>query len=188
MIEIDDTITSLDVVSERFKCDLKTCKGACCIEGDGGAPLEADEVDEIEKNLQLILPYIPQKARKIIEEKGFHYTDSDGDILTMLVDDKECVFTTFTGGIAFCGIEQAFNDGKLAFRKPISCHLYPIRLTKYTTFEAVNYHKWDICDCARKKGKEENCRVFEFLKEPLVRKYGSEWYAALHDVVTQNKL
>mgnify|MGYP001806812733 CR=1 FL=1 len=188
MIEIDNTITSFDVVSEKFTCDLKTCKGACCIEGDGGAPLEDDEISCISENLQLILPYIANAGKEMIMKKGFFYEDSDKDKVTMLVNNKECVFTVFDDGIASCGIERAFIDGKINFKKPISCHLYPIRISKLVNHDALNYNKWEICKCARVLGEKTNLRIYEFLKEPLIRKYGKEWYDVLCEVVKENEL
>jgi hypothetical protein len=187
MIEIGHTITSLDVVCEKFECDLETCKGACCVEGDGGAPLEPGEIDRLTLSLPSILPYLAPNGKTTIAEKGFHYTDPDGDEVTMLIDNRECVFTIFHNNIAMCGIEKAYNDGASSIKKPISCYLYPIRLTRYPTFEAVNYHRWSICKCARTLGKKHNTRVFEFLKAPLIEKYGTEWYAVLEQIVAENK-
>jgi hypothetical protein len=186
MIEIDNTITSLDVVRESFCCDLSVCKGACCVEGDGGAPLEAHEVDQISADLQRILPYLTPEGRKAIEKSGIYYTDSDGDMVTTLVDGKECAFVVMDGDVVSCGIEKAFNDGVTTFRKPISCHLYPVRIAKYSRFEGVNYHRWDICKCARTLGKKRGLKVYQFLQAPLVRKYGQDWFNALDMVVKQN--
>ena len=186
MIEIDKTIVSLDVVTKRFVCDLKECKGACCIEGDGGAPLEDAEIDKITKYLPHILPYLNEISKQTIEQKGVYIKDDDGDKLTMLNPGLECSFSIIENGIMFCGIEKAFNEGKIQFRKPISCYLYPIRLTKYTRFEAVNYHSWNICKCAREKGKTEDIRVYEFLKKPLIEKFGQEWYDVLDSIVKAN--
>ena len=186
MIEIDKTITSLDVVTECFSCDLATCKGACCIEGDGGAPLDDHEIDLIAENIDIRLPYLNEKSKQTIKNKGIYEIDSDGDKVTVLNPGLECAFSIKEDGILFCGIEKAFNEGKTSFRKPISCYLYPIRITKYTNFEAVNYHKWSICKCAREKGKKDNIKVYEFLKTPLIEKYGEEWYNVLVTIVKQN--
>jgi len=186
MIEIDKTIVSLDVVTKRFVCDLKKCKGACCIEGDGGAPLEDAEVDKITEYLPAILPYLNEQSRQTIEQNGIFDVDDDGDKLTVLNPGLECSFSIVENGIMFCGIEKAFNEGKIPFRKPISCYLYPIRLTKYTQFEAVNYHTWDICKHAREKGKKDNVKVYEFLKTPLIEKFGQEWYNNLEKVIADN--
>lgn len=186
MIEIDKTIVSLDVVTKRFACDLSVCKGACCVEGDGGAPLLEEEIPKIVENLPHILPYLTEKSKQTITEKGVFYIDEDGDKLTILNDGAECAFTIEENGITFCGIEKAFNEGKISYRKPISCYLYPIRVSKYSSFEAVNYHTWNICKCARTKGSKENIKVYEFLKAPLTEAYGSEWYAVLEQVVKEN--
>lgn len=186
MIEIDKTIVSLDVVTKRFVCDLTKCKGACCIEGDGGAPLEDSEIEQIFKYLEVISPYLTEISRQTIAEKGLFEVDDDGDKLTVLNPGLECAYSIIENGIMFCGIEKAFNEGKIPFRKPISCYLYPVRLTKYTQFEAVNYHKWNICRCAREKGSKENVRVYEFLKAPLIEKFGQEWYDVLDSVVKEN--
>jgi len=187
MIEIDKTIVSLDVVTKRFVCDLKKCKGACCIEGDGGAPLEDAEINQIIEYLPLIIPYLSEESKQKITQNGFYEIDDDGDKLTILNSGLECSFSIVENGIMFCGIEKAFNEGKIPFRKPISCYLYPIRLTKYTQFEAVNYHKWNICQYAREKGKKENIHVYEFLKAPLIEKFGQEWYEVLEKVIADNK-
>jgi len=186
MIEIDKTIVSLDVVTKRFVCDLNKCKGACCIEGDGGAPMEDAEIDLIAENLPIIMSYLNDMSKQTIEQNGFYNIDDDGDKLTMLNPGLECSFSIIDNGILFCGIEKAFNEGKIPFRKPISCYLYPIRLTKYTQFEAVNYHTWKICQCAREKGKKENVRVYEFLKQPLIEKFGEEWYSVLETIIKEN--
>ena len=186
MIEIDKTIVSLDVVTKRFVCDLKKCKGACCIEGDGGAPLEDVEADKIAEYLPDILPYLSKQSIETIAQKGIYEIDEDGDKLTVLNPGLECSYSIVENGIMFCGIEKAFNDGKIPFRKPISCYLYPIRLTKYTAFEAVNYHTWSICKHAREKGKKDNVKVYEFLKAPLIEKFGQEWYENLEKVIADN--
>jgi len=186
MIEIDKAIVSFDVVKEHFCCDLATCKGACCVEGDGGAPLEDKEIALIASNLETIKKQLSEKSIASIDTHGFYYTDTDGDKLTALNDGKECTFTIFVDDIAFCGIEKAYLHGEIPIRKPISCYLYPIRITKYARFEGVNYHKWYICDCARKKGNTENMRVFEFLKAPLIENYGKDWYELLEKVVAEN--
>ena len=186
MIEIENTIISLDVVTKRFACDLSKCKGACCIEGDGGAPMEDAEIDKIVEFLPIIMSYLNDMSRQTIAKNGFYSIDDDGDKLTMLNPGLECSFSIVENGIMFCGIEKAYNEGKISFRKPLSCYLYPIRLTKYTAFEAVNYHKWNICQCAREKGRKENIRVYEFLKVPLIEKYGKAWYETLEMVVREN--
>jgi len=186
MIEIDGTITSIDVVREKFVCDIDTCKGACCVEGDGGAPLEDSEIVILSNHLHSILPFVAPSGKTIIMEKSFYYTDNDGDKVTMLVGGKECVFACFEDGVASCGIEKAYLGGLIPFRKPISCYLYPIRITRYASYDAVNYHRWSVCACACKKGKNEGVRVHEFLKKPLVEHFGEEWYKVLCQVAIDN--
>ncbi len=179
MIQIDHTVISLDVFEQAFACDLKQCQGACCIEGDSGAPLEDNEVEQIESNLENILKFIPEKSAITIKEFGFYFIDSDGDKVTQLNNNKECVFTCFENGIAFCGIEKAFEKNQSSIRKPVSCYLYPIRLTKYSSFTAVNYHAWDICKPAIENGKKANLHVYEVCKNALIQFFGEEWYNKL---------
>ncbi|MDR3651929.1 MAG: DUF3109 family protein [Paludibacter sp.] len=180
MLQIDDTIISLDLLDEHFVCDLATCKGNCCIEGDDGAPLEENEVKIIENLLPIIWNDLSEKAKAIIEEQGISYIDDDGEPVTSIVNGAECVFTYIDeDGICKCAIEKAFREGKTNFYKPISCHLYPVRLQKYKGYTAVNYHRWSVCNCARKLGGKLKVPVYKFLKEPLVRKFGEEWFEQL---------
>lgn len=180
MLQIDNTIISTDLISERFVCDLVTCKGACCIEGDNGAPLEDSEIDIIEELIPVIWDDLSDVSKEVIRKKGFFYIDEDDEPVTSIVNGRECVFTfTDENGICKCAIEKAFREGKSDFYKPISCHLYPVRLQKYTSFTAVNIHKWKICDCARILGSKLKVPAYVFLKEPLVRKFGKEWYEQL---------
>ncbi len=177
MLQIDETIISFDLFDEYFVCDLVKCKGACCIEGDAGAPLEEDEIKKIEEILPVIWDDLSDKSKAIIKKQGVYYIDEDNEPVTSIVNGKECVFTYFDEqGICKCAIEKAYKEGKTDFVKPISCHLYPVRIQKYRNFEAVNYHKWDICDCALKLGNKLQVPMYEFLKEPLERKFGQEWY------------
>lgn len=180
MLQIDDTIISLDLIDEQFVCDLNSCKGICCIEGDDGAPLELDEVPIIQNILPLIWDDLTEKSKEVIEKQGVSYIDADGEPVTSIVNGDECVFTyTDENGQCKCAIEKAFREGKTDFYKPISCHLYPVRLQKYESYTAVNYHRWSVCNCARKLGGKLGVPVYEFLKEPLVRKFGAEWYNQL---------
>lgn len=177
MLQIDETIISFDLFDEYFVCDLAKCKGACCVEGDAGAPLEEDEIKKIEEILPVIWDDLSEKSKAIIEKQGVYYIDEDHEPVTSIVNGKECVFTYFDEqGVCKCAIEKAYKEGKTDFVKPISCHLYPVRIQKYRNFEAVNYHKWDICDCALKLGNKLQVPMYEFLKEPLERKFGQEWY------------
>ena len=180
MLQIDDTIISLDLLDEYFVCDLDTCKGICCIEGDDGAPLEDSEVLIIEKLLPVIWDDLTEKSKEVIKLQGVSYIDDDGEPVTSIVHGAECVFTyTDESGKCKCAIEKAFREGKTDFYKPISCHLYPVRLRKYNDYVAVNYHRWKVCNCARKLGNKLSVPVYLFLKEPLIRKFGEEWFEQL---------
>ena len=180
MFLIKNTLVSLDLVESFFKCDLTVCKGECCIDGDAGAPLRVEEKQEIESHINEILPLLSEKACKVIREEGVSYIDSEGDLVTSLVDGANCVFTTFSeDGICLCALEKGYREGKLPQLKPSSCHLYPVRLKPCGEFTAVNLHRWKICKCAEKLGRKENVRAYEFLREPLIRKFGEEWYAEL---------
>ncbi len=188
MLQINDTIISLDLLDEQFVCDLTHCKGACCIEGDDGAPLEESEVKIIEELLPVIWDDLTEKSKEVIQKQGVSYIDDDGEPVTSIVNGAECVFTyTDESGICKCAIEKAFREGKTDFYKPLSCHLYPVRLQKYNEFTAVNYHRWSICSCARKLGGKLNVPVYQFLKEPLVRKFGEAWYTELELTATELK-
>ena len=180
MLQIDDTIISLDLFDEKFVCDLASCKGECCIEGDAGAPLEHDEIKIIENLLPVIWDDLTEASKEVIKKQGVYYIDEDEEPVTSIVNGAECVFTyTDENGICKCAIEKAFREGKTDFYKPVSCHLYPVRLQKYKEFTAVNYHRWKICNCARSLGSELNVPVYRFLKEPLTRRFGAEWYKQL---------
>ncbi len=179
MLQIGNAIVSLDVIEKKFICDFAKCKGACCIEGDSGAPLDEDEKAILEEIYPDIKEYLNEKGIVEIEKQGTSVIDSDGDLVTPIINDKECVYTIFENGLALCGIEKAFLDGKISYRKPISCSLYPIRIQKYPEFDAVNYNKWNICAPARDLGYKIGTPVYKFLKEPLIRKYGEDWYKEL---------
>ncbi|MGZ2371829.1 DUF3109 family protein [Ancylomarina sp. YFZ004] len=179
MLQIGNAIVSLDVIEKKFICDFGKCKGACCIEGDSGAPLDEDEKAILEEIYPKIKEYLNEKGIAEIEKQGTSVIDVDGDLVTPIINDKECVYTVFENGLALCGIEKAFLDGKITYRKPISCSLYPIRIEKYPEFDAVNYNKWSICGPARELGFKTGTPVYKFLKEPLIRKYGEDWYKEL---------
>lgn len=180
MLQIDNTLVSRDVIREEFVCDLSACKGACCIEGEGGAPLEDDEINIIQDHLDQIKPHMRPEGIDAIEKDGIWYRDEDGDKLSTLIEGKECAFVSFDEkGTAQCSIELAQRAGKLEFKKPISCHLYPIRLKDYQNFTAVNYHRWDICEPACACGSKMEVKVYQFLKEPLQRRFGEEWFKKL---------
>ena len=180
MIQIGSAIVSLDIFERKFVCDLTKCKGACCLYGDSGAPLSDDEVAILQDAYPKIKPYMTAAGVAAVEQRGVYENDFDDEKVTPLVGDGEdCAYSFSKKGAYFCAIEKAFMNGDIIFRKPISCHLYPIRITKYKTFEAVNYHYWSICDDALKFGKKTETPLYVFLKEPLIRQYGAEWYEQL---------
>jgi hypothetical protein len=179
MLEIGRTIVSLDILEEKFLCDLTRCKGACCIEGDSGAPVTRDEEKAIQQAYPEFAPFVCEEQQKEIEKQGFAVVDSDGDLVTPLVNNRQCVYSYKENGLLRCAIEKAFIEGKTPFRKPVSCHLYPIRITEYKRFDAINYQKIDICKPGRDCGKNAQLPLYVFLKEPLIRKYGEEWYEQL---------
>jgi hypothetical protein len=177
MIEIGRTILSRDIFEQHFLCDLLKCKGACCVEGDSGAPLAREEAEIIEGEFQNFQEFLPGKHKHEIEKQGFSIIDKDGDLVTPLINDRQCVYSfTDERGILKCAIEKAFIEGKTSFRKPVSCHLFPIRITEYKRFDAVNYQELAICIPGRECGNSAKLPLYKFLKEPLIRKYGEEWY------------
>ena len=180
MIKVDDKIISFDVFEKQFVCDLSSCKGACCVEGDAGAPLTDKELDILPNIFNEVKPYMRTEGVKEIEKQGFFVVDTDGDNTTPLVNNKECVFVVFDENeMAKCTIEQAYNDGKIDFKKPISCHLFPIRIKEYRDFDAINYEAINICKPACDCGEQLQIPVYSFLKEPLIRLYGEDWYSKL---------
>ncbi|MEJ0032596.1 MAG: DUF3109 family protein [Bacteroidota bacterium] len=180
MIKVGEVLVSDDIKTVEFVCHLEKCKGACCVEGDLGAPLENDELQAMKDIQSEVKPYLTEEGRKAIEAQGPYVFDEDGDYSTPTIAGRECAYAHYDlQGVLKCGIEQAYLDGKIGFRKPISCHLYPIRITKKREFEAVNYHKWSICSAACSHGKALKVPLYKFLREPLVRKYGQQWYDEL---------
>lgn len=180
MFLIQNTLVSLDILEKDFCCNLDSCHGCCCIEGDAGAPISEEECCEVEQILPILLPDMTPEARAVVQKQGISYLDPSGERVTSIVNDKDCVFArTDHNGWCYCLIEKAFNAGKITFKKPISCHLYPVRLTQVGDKVGVEYHRWDICHCARVLGKKNHIRLYEFLKEPLIRRFGQEWYDEL---------
>lgn len=180
MVQIDDVIVSFDIFKEKFYCDINACKGECCIEGDAGAPLESKEVELLKKVLPVIWDDLSDEAKDIINKQGVCYKDVDGDLVTSIVNGKDCVFTCYDDkGYCLCAIEKAYRDGKTDFYKPSSCHLYPIRVGKYGSYKALNYHRWNVCKAAVLLGEKKNTPIYKFLKEPLIRSFGEEWYTEL---------
>lgn len=179
MIAIGHTLVSEELLEKMFVCDLDACKGICCVEGDFGAPLEKKELKLLEDVYEQVKPYMEPDGIKAIEKQGLHVKDDEGEDTTPLVNGKHCAFTVFENGTAKCAIEKAYKDKKIKFRKPISCHLYPVRITSYKNYDAVNYHRWDICKPACKCGEKLQVPLFKFLKTPLINKYGKRWYDEL---------
>lgn len=191
MFQLGKTIVSEDIIENDFVCNLNACKGACCIEGEAGAPITEEEVAILEKIYPHVKPFLRPEGIAAIEELGTYIKTSINELETPLVKGKECAYVTFTDkGIASCGIEDAYNAGAIeaiapGFRKPISCHLYPVRVQQYSEFAAVNYHRWPICDPACTLGKELQVPIYKFVKTALVRKFGENWYAELEKVASE---
>jgi hypothetical protein len=182
MIQIDDKIISQEIFDQQFVCDLNACKGACCVEGDSGAPLLKNEAQELEKFYPIIKKYLSSNGKKAIKKQGFSIIDADNDLTTPLVNNRECAYVYYNAGITKCAIEKAYLEDGISFKKPISCHLYPIRITEYKEFDALNYESNKICSPACKLGELLKVSVFRFLKEPLIRKYGKSFYTELEVV------
>lgn len=182
MIQIDETIISEDILDYDFVCNLTACKGACCIEGDAGAPIDQEELPILETIYPVVRPYLTEKGAKSIEKQGVYIKGEDGEWETPLIDGGECAYVIRDENqTALCAIEQAYNDGKIDWKKPISCHLYPIRLHTYSSFTAVNYDRWSICNDACVLGKKLQIPIYKFVKEALIRRFGEEWYAQLEE-------
>ncbi|MBO4250620.1 MAG: DUF3109 family protein [Paludibacteraceae bacterium] len=184
MFLIQNTLVSLDVIEKEFCCDLETCRGCCCIEGDAGCPVSDEELKQIEKLLPELLPNMTPEAREVVEKQGLSYLDPSGEQVLSIVNGKDCIFArTDHQGWTYCLIERLSNQpsaiSRQPFTKPISCALYPIRLTKVGEYTGLEYHRWDICHCARVLGKKKHIPLYQFLKEPLVRRFGQEWYDEL---------
>lgn len=186
MVQIEDVIVSFDVFREKFLCNLQACRGICCIEGDAGAPVEAEEAEKLKEILPLVWDDLSEEAKAVIEQQGVTYVDEEGDLVTSIVNGKDCVFTCYDEtGCCYCAIEKAYRDGRCDFYKPISCHLYPIRVGDYGPYKALNYHRWNVCKAAVLLGKQKDVPVYRFLKEPLIRKFGEDWYRELEHVAEE---
>lgn len=186
MFAIKNTLVSDELLQRKFVCNLQACKGACCVEGDGGAPLTEKEALQLEELYDEIKPFMVENGLNAIEEQGVSVKDSDGIPATPLVQNKECAYVVFeSDGLASCAIEKAWKAGKIDLQKPISCHLYPVRITEYEGFDAVNYHEWSICKPACQCGSQLGVPVFRFLKEALIRKYGIEWFEEIDAIYNQ---
>jgi len=184
MIRIGSTIVSLDVIEKRFFCDMEKCRGMCCVHGISGAPLEEVELEIIEQVFPVFMKYLNKSSKKSVDAQGIYVIDSDGEYVTPLNNGKECAYAVFENGIARCAIEKAFDKGEINYRKPLSCHLYPVRITKYPDFEAVNFDDWEICSRTLKQD-DAGIPVYRFVKDALIRKYGAEWYRKLEQAAEQ---
>lgn len=180
MFQIQDTLVSLDLAEEFFCCDLSKCLGACCIEGDAGTPVTPAEVEKIKESLPAIEADMLPRALEEVRRNGVAYTDEEGDLVTTLLDGRNCAFTCYgPGGVCLCALEKARREGRTSWLKPASCALYPLRLTEYPSFTAVNYHRWSICRDAVANGRRLGIRLYQFLEQPLTERFGAEWYAEL---------
>jgi hypothetical protein len=188
MIISGEILLSDELFENKFVCDLGSCKGACCVAGDSGAPLEPEETMILEEIFEQVKPYMNEEGIKTIEKRGLWETDEDGDLVTPLVGGVgACAFVIYENGIAKCSIEKAYLEGKVSFKKPISCHLYPIRVSKQPYYTMLNYHRWGLCKPAIKNGKALGVPAFRFLKEPLERKFGKEWYEGVEEIYEEWK-
>ena len=188
MFQLGKTIVSEDLIEKDFVCNLSACKGACCVHGDAGAPLEKDEVTILQEIYPKVKPFLRQKGIDAIEAQGTSIKTAYGELETPLVEGRECAYVIFDDKkTALCGIEEAHNQGEIKWKKPVSCHLYPIRVKDYSEFSAVNYDKWEICDDACSLGKELQVPVYKFVKQALIRKFGEDWYNELEKVAEKMK-
>lgn len=186
MFQLGKTIVSEEILTHDFVCNLSACKGACCVEGEAGAPLTASEVTLLKEIYPKVKPFLRKEGIEAIEQQGTHIETEYGSLETPLVNGGECAYVTFDErGTAKCGIEDAYNAGAIDFQKPISCHLYPIRITDYSEFSALNYDRWSICDTACALGKELQIPIYKFVKTALIRRFGKDWYAELEKVASE---
>ena len=186
IMQVGNVLLSPDIFTVKFCCDLQKCKGACCVEGDAGAPVTLDEIGQIEGSLDIVWHDLAASAQSVIDRQGVAYTDRDGELVTSIVQGKDCVFTCYDKGCCLCALEKACREGRSAFVKPISCALYPLREKTFPDGTVgLNYHRWSICNDALSKGRELDLPLYKFLKEPLVRRFGSEWYDELLALATQ---
>ncbi len=187
MFQLGKTIVSETILEKEFVCNLSACKGACCVDGDAGAPLNEAETKILEEIYPIVKPFLRKEGIAAIEAQGTWTKGTDGDLETPLINNKDCAYVIYDGKTALCAIEQAYNQGEVTFKKPVSCHLYPIRVKDFTEFFAVNYDQWEICDDACSLGKELEVPVYKFVKEALVRRFGEDWYLELEKVAEELK-
>jgi hypothetical protein len=185
MFQLGKTLVSEEILEAAFVCDLKACKGACCVEGSAGAPLEEGEIPVLDEIYQKVKPFLRPEGVRAIEAQGTHVLGTDGGLETPLVENRECAYVYFEEGIAQCGLERAYKAGAISWKKPLSCHLYPVRVREYTQLTAVNYHQWHICDPACGLGESLKVPVYKFVKDALIRKFGETWYRQLEDVAKE---
>ncbi len=183
MFQLGKTIVSEDIIEKDFVCNLSACKGACCIDGDAGAPLEEEEAKVLESIYPKVKPFLRREGIEAIEKQGTSIKTEEGELETPLINGADCAYVIFDDNkVALCAIEEAYNQGEVAFKKPVSCHLYPVRVKDYSEFSAVNYHRWQVCDDACILGKELQVPIYKFVKEALIRKFGADWYTELEKV------
>lgn len=188
MFQIGKTIVSEDIIEKDFVCNLSACKGACCVEGEAGAPVEEEEIEKLKEVYAEVKPFLRKEGIEAIETQGTHIKNDFGEYETPLVNGAECAYVTFDDkGTALCGIEGAYRAGKIDWKKPISCELYPVRVQSYSQFAAVNYHRWPICDDACSLGKELQTPIYKFVKEALIKKFGEDWYLEVEKVAENYK-
>ena len=188
ILQVGDVLLSPDIITERFCCDLDACHGICCVEGDAGAPVTLDEIAAIEEAVEEVWSQLSASAQAVIDRQGVAYNDPDGDLVTSIVGGKDCVFTCHEKGCCWCVLEKAYREGRTRFCKPVSCALYPIRVKQLGNGTvALNYHRWQVCRDAVEKGRQLDLPVYRFLKEPLIRRFGAEWYQELEQMVEQLK-
>lgn len=188
MFQLDRTIVSEEIIQNEFVCNLTACKGACCVDGDAGAPLSADEVETLKVIYPKVKPYLRKEGIEVIEKQGTSTLSDFGEFETPLIDNADCAYVIYDKDKkALCGIEKAYNDGVIDWKKPVSCHLYPIRVKQYSEFAAVNYDKWEICDDACTLGKSLQVPIYKFVKEALIRKFGEAWYEKLEKIAENMK-
>ncbi|APY08215.1 hypothetical protein BWZ20_07825 [Winogradskyella sp. J14-2] len=187
MFQLGKTIVSEDIIKRDFVCNLSACKGACCVDGDAGAPLDEEETKILDEIYPKVKPFLRKESVEVLDAQGAWVKTSYGELETPLINGAECAYVIFDDkNTALCGIEEAYNQGEISWKKPVSCHLYPIRINDYSEFSAVNYEKWDICDDACTLGKALQVPVYKFVKEALIRKFGEDWYAELESVAENN--
>ena len=186
IIQVGNVLLSSDIITECFCCDLDACKGTCCIEGDAGAPVLFEEIAPLEEVTEIAWSELSAQAQAQIDKQGVVYTDRDGDLVTSIVNNKDCVFTCYENGTCLCALERLYRKGETSFCKPISCSLYHIREKRFSNdLVGLNYHRWDVCKDAVKKGKELQLPIYKFLKDPLIRRFGEQWYSELEEVANE---